>query len=209
MVVGPMNPKEASTGGGSTLRERRQTRRIPRRDPARVQLFGDATEHECRLENLSPGGASIRCRPPFPPGSVLRLVVGAPDAAAVRRHLARVVWVHGIPEPGVHDVGVRFVEWCDVFEERRSHARRELKVFVRYRGVSRDAYDRDEQHGMLEDASEAGLGLIVHRPYPPGSELEVQVPKTALGPARTVRAKVVRVQTSTLGRWLVGACLRS
>lgn len=204
-----MNPKEAKSGGGSTLRERRRNPRVPRRDPGRVQRFGEAQEHECRLENLSLGGAVIRCRPPFPPGSVLRLVVGAPDSAALRRHLTRVVWVRGIPEPGVHHVGVQFVEWREVFQERRGHARRELKVFVRYRGVSRDAFDREEQHGMLEDLSEGGLSLLVHRCYPGGAEMEVQVPKTAAGPARTVRAKIVRVQPATLGRWLVGARILS
>jgi c-di-GMP-binding flagellar brake protein YcgR len=186
-------------------RERRRHRRVTRKESIRILKIGDRDEFEGRLENYSPGGAVVRCRPAYAAGSVVKLVIASGVEGMERSLIGRVVWARGIPEPGIHHVGLEFVEWGEVFEERRAHPRRDLKLFVSYRCLAKEQFDWGARNAMTENLSAGGVALIAEREYPAGTLLEVRVPKTPVGPERVARARVVRTDVATLGRWLNAA----
>ncbi len=56
---------------------------------------------------------------------------------------------------------------------------------------------------VVLDVSATGFGLLIDRPFPPGTILEVDL-EDATGAMRTVTLRVVRVTPRGVGHWLLG-----
>lgn len=184
--------------------ERRKHRRVPREIEAKVTALGELLSDPCQVHNQSAGGAVIRTKRPVTVGSIVRLDIVDPLSGAGRRQMARVIWAQSIPS-GI-EAGLKYVDWKEVGKERRRHPRRDLGVFIQYRAVSKGASIPEFVPAMLQTISPGGLSFSTSQAALIGSVLQIKLPKTALGEARTIRAKVLRV--SSLGgrdRWTVAA----
>ncbi len=59
---------------------------------------------------------------------------------------------------------------------------------------------------LIRNVSLRGLGILLARRFEPGTELTVCIPAGPVTRARTLRARVVRVEPDSLGHWVHG-CL--
>src|SRR5205823_4514922 len=57
---------------------------------------------------------------------------------------------------------------------------------------------------VVRDVSAGGVGILLARRFEPGTELHIELPPGAASPARTLRARVVRVRAEKLGHWAHG-----
>jgi hypothetical protein len=189
---------------GAASPERRRHRRVPREIEAKITALGELLSEPCQVHNQSAGGAVIRSKRPITVGSIVRLDILDPGSGAGRRQMARVAWARSIPS-GI-EAGLRYVEWKEVGKERRRHPRRDLGVFIQYRVVSKGAAMPDFVPAMLQTISPGGLSFSTGQAALIGAIVQIKLPETPLGPARTLRAKVLRVNSiGGRDRWVVAA----
>jgi hypothetical protein len=171
----------------------------------------DAVDRPGFAVELTGEGLVLLSKRPFPVGtqvevklpdrSVQGVVASASepdDAGDVRLAVAA-----GLPEEEPAVVSL-------ISDEKRGHPRKAVKIFVKYRcvskGVNRDINDRV---GVVTDIAKVGLRIKALREYVPGTILELQVAENALGPGpkRTLYAKVVwRAKAEKEGEFTHGAC---
>lgn len=73
-----------------------------------TEIHTSQGELQGKTENMSAGGAFIRCSQPLPPGERFQLVLRVPIGSPL--HLAaEVVWSRGPDQEGPTGMGVRFV----------------------------------------------------------------------------------------------------
>jgi len=197
-----MDSKRLPAGG-----DRRRISRVPKEIDAKISALDDPDGTACKVHNMSAEGAVVRAKDPVPVGGIVRLDILDPDTGVGRRLTARVMWAKATAETGT-EAGLKFVEWRDVTKERRRSPRRDVGAFIQYRYLESSLSGGGFLPGMLQSVSEGGLSFSSAQACLNGSLLEVKLPKTPLGPAKTIRAKVLRVQPfGGRDRWLIAAKL--
>jgi hypothetical protein len=91
--------------------------------------------------------------------------------------------------------------------ERRKHIRYKVAALPRIRFLTQPGFCFD--HGLLKDISASGLCLIVDHVLPVAAQLVVQLPGRRRGNSLSRSARVLRVESDSAGRWLVGCQLSS
>ncbi len=197
-----MDSKRLPTGG-----DRRRAARVPKEVDAKIAALDDPEGSSCKVHNMSAEGAVIRAKAPVAVGGIVRLDILDPETGAGRRLTARVMWAKAVGGDGT-EAGLKFVEWRDVTQERRRSPRRDVGAFLQYRYLESALSGGGFLPGMLQSVSEGGLSFSTAQACLAGSLLEVKLPKTPLGPAKTIRAKVLRVRPfGGRDRWLIAAKL--
>ena len=86
--------------------------------------------------------------------------------------------------------------------EKRQHPRMQQRLIVRFRCVSSKTRDViDQRQGYLMNISKEGMELWTRYTYPPGTRLEVHIPKNPLGEGRKVLAKVAWTKSAETEGW--------
>lgn len=82
--------------------------------------------------------------------------------------------------------------------ERRRAERRPIKIMLRYRCVAGSGLivNRLQYVGTIINVSSLGAGMKVKKDWAPNSVLELELPDSELGPARTAYARVVWMRGS-------------
>lgn len=185
--------------------ERRREPRIPKILDARLVTIAGSHPFPCRIQNMSKSGATVRTPAILNCGGVLKLEISDPSAGIGRRLLARVMWARSLSKE--NEGGLRFVEWKEIGKERRRHPRHEIGLFLQYKCLAKELFDWEPQSAILTTISAGGVSISVPRPIPRGATLELKLPKNPLGPAKTIRVKVVRSDNLVRDRWIVAAKL--
>ena len=97
------------------------------------------------------------------------------------------------------DVG--YTEWS-ANEDRRAAVRRPTTLWVACREATEEGAGR--WRARLQDVSPLGIGLLLARPLEPSTLLRIELENPARGLSRQVLARVVHVQHTPGGPWLVG-----
>jgi c-di-GMP-binding flagellar brake protein YcgR len=82
-------------------------------------------------------------------------------------------------------------------EDRRRYKRREKRFLVKFRSIG-GAHQKDvgERVGMVINISNGGMVLTSKREFQVDTLFEIKIPETPLGPARTIKGKVVWSKTA-------------
>lgn len=173
-----------------------------------VKVKADGAEQSGWILNISRGGAVVASRVPHIEGRIVVLAFPESPLGAARDVHAKVVWSKRAQTGSGYEMGVQFVRapsGASSRAEKRRHPRWQNRILVKYRCVS-EGYllEVDERSGMLENFSKCGVLLSVLRQYPEGTLLELKLPETPIGPARTAWVKIVRLEAADKpGRWIV------
>jgi len=210
--------------------ERRQHTRVAKHVLIRMRCVGgpvpkEADDRVATIANISKGGLGIASRKFYPPGTVLRLAFPESSMGPARTLYASVVRSGPSPTGSGYELALQFVRAPDAApteppaprpkvaaqdpgtgRERRRHLRWDQHILLKYRCVSEGIlFDVEPRVGALENVSDGGLVLSVKREYPDGTLLEVRLPDTPVGFARTATIRTLWTRPHDKpAKWLVG-----
>lgn len=216
--------------------ERRRHSRVRKKLLIRIRgiqgpIPPDRSDAMALIENISQGGLLVVAKSGYPAGMILRLAFPESALGPAQELYGELVRPAAPHPSGGYALALRFVAAPTPESpspsppvsaapsrpavrsppmsggDRRRSIRWAKQILVKYRylsdGILRDI---DPRVGILHNVSAGGLVLTVRRELPLGGLLEIHLPDTPLGPARTASATVVwsRECDGKPGQWLAG-----
>jgi hypothetical protein len=180
--------------------ERRRAPRKPAKFLVKFRLSGDVADRLGQVRDVSSKGLSVETKRAPPVGVVIELKMPDSPFGPARTLHAKVCWTSEGAEPGDVRFGVTFVAApkekgpppaAPAGAERRRFPRRAEKLLLKVKCVTKGVFHEIAERGaMLTDISKGGMEIMTTRDYAPGCILEIVVPESALGPGRTVHARI-------------------
>lgn len=176
--------------------ERRKFPRQGRKFLVKFRAIGgpaprDIADRLGEVLDVSKGGLRIASKRDLPPGTLLRIQVPENALGKSRELNGRICWTEAADPGADSKMGVMFVR-IGAAADKRGASRQALKLLLKIRcPIPGIFYEELSRGGQLLNLSEGGMEISSPREYPPGTELEIQLPESPLGSPKKVRVRVV------------------
>jgi len=192
--------------------ERRRYPRIGRKYGVKYRVVGETGNHIGMVTNLSQGGVVLESRHALEVGSVIEVEFPESIFGGPRSLTGRIVW-RRCGADGGDLIGCQFVRVdgsarkakapasngmkpepvVSAGRERRRYDRWEQKVLLKVRCITPGPFEEQSTRpAQMTDISKGGVEIVSTREYAKNLVLEMQFPESALGPAQTFHARILR-----------------